>query len=90
MIISYYINKSGQYRQEKLTGEKKMKDIRTYLAEVGYVGSNYDVNNAFTSAYEEVIKLSPEELDVLEADKHLCHLIPLARAYAELTNSRKV
>ncbi len=67
-----------------------MKDIRTYLAEVGYVGSNYDVNNAFTSAYEEVIKLSPEELDVLEADKHLCHLIPLARAYAELTNSRKV
>ena len=67
-----------------------MKDIRDYLRDIDYLGDQYDVNTILTKAYEEVVKLTPRELDALKENKNLCHLIPLASAFAELTDSRKV
>ena len=67
-----------------------MKDIRNYLRDIEYFGDCYDVDVILTKAYEEVIKLNPKELDALKENTILCHLVPLASAYAEITNSRKV
>jgi len=66
------------------------KNIRDYLKEIDYKGDQYDVNIILRSIYQEVIKLNPQELMELMDNKNLCHLVPLAKVFAELTDSSRV